>query len=40
MDAIIGYLRSIDEDLSFLTLMLRAPHEFDLAVERGCRPGA
>ncbi len=27
MDAIIGYLRDIDEDLSFLTLMLRAPHE-------------
>jgi hypothetical protein len=27
MDAIIGYLRSIDEDLSFLTLMLKAPHE-------------
>ena len=27
MDAIIGYLRAIDEDLSFLTLMLKAPHE-------------
>ena len=40
MDAIIGYLRSIDEDLSFLTLMLRAPHESisllseDAAMER------
>ena len=41
MDAIIGYLRSIDEDLSFLTLMLRAPQESmtllseDAALERG-----
>jgi hypothetical protein len=41
MDAIIGYLRSIDEDLSFLTLMLRAPNESmtlldeDSAIRRG-----
>jgi hypothetical protein len=27
MDAIIGYLRAINEDLDFLALMLRAPHE-------------
>src|SRR6516162_6351545 len=27
MDAIIGYLRAINEDLDFLPLMLRAPHE-------------
>jgi hypothetical protein len=27
MDAIIGYLHAINEDLSFLPLMLRAPHE-------------
>ena len=27
MDAIIGYLTDIGEDLAFLPLMLRAPHE-------------
>jgi len=27
MDTIIGYLHAINEDLSFLPLMLRAPHE-------------
>jgi hypothetical protein len=41
MDSIIGYLRAIDEDLSFLTLMLKAPHESiallsdDAAAQRG-----
>jgi hypothetical protein len=41
MDAIVDYLRGIDEDLTFLTLMLRAPHETialldeDAALERG-----
>jgi hypothetical protein len=41
MDSIIGYLRAIDEDLSFLTLMLKAPHESiallseDAATQRG-----
>ena len=41
MDSIIGYLRAIDEDLSFLTLMLKAPHESltllteEAAVQRG-----
>jgi hypothetical protein len=27
MDAVIGYLHDIGEDLAFLPLMLRAPHE-------------
>jgi hypothetical protein len=27
MDSIIGYLHAIHEDLAFLPLMLRAPHE-------------
>jgi hypothetical protein len=27
IDAIVGYLRAINEDLAFLPLMLRAPHE-------------
>jgi hypothetical protein len=41
MDSIIGYLRAIDEDLSFLTLMLKAPHESltllteETAIQRG-----
>jgi len=41
MDAIIGYLRAINEDLDFLPLMLRAPHEAitlvndDLALMKG-----
>ena len=43
MDSIIGYLRAIDEDLSFLTLMLKAPHKSiallsdDAATQRGIK---
>ena len=40
MDAIIGYLADIGEDLAFLPLMLRAPHEVDHVPGRRCRPHA